>query len=210
MLYIELQYFPTIVCYSVLSNQQNVDYSLYELYRKASFRNRCMIAGANGMIPLSIPISGGRGLKSAYREVGIDQGIPWQRRHFQSIRSSYGKSPYFEHYGEGLSRLFERRFDWLVDWNLACLAWVDGVFGVDSNRGFAVDDSEPELDLRDRILPSNFQSPASGPFPVYPQAFEERMGFQVNLSILDLVMSMGRMGRDLLTRTGNEFIKATH
>lgn len=169
-----------------------------------------MIAGANGVIPLSIPISGGRGLKAAYREVGIDHGTPWQRRHFQSIRSSYGKSPFFEHYGDGLSRLFESRFDWLVDWNLACLAWVDGVFGVDSNRGFAVDASEPVLDLRDRLLPSNFQSPAWGPFPVYPQAFEERMGFQVNLSILDLVMSMGRMGKGILERTGDDFIRRSN
>ncbi len=201
MLKIELQYFPPIVCYSHLVKNKHVDLSIYDQYRKASFRNRCQIAGANGTIALSIPISGGRGLKGSYREVRIDHGSPWQRRHLQSIRSSYGKSPYFEHYGEGLSRLYETRMDWLVDWNMACLEWLNRVFGLDVGQGAAGDSSEPLLDLRDRIRPSNFQSPEWGPYPVYPQVFEERMGFQVNLSVLDLVMSMGRMGTETLLRS---------
>jgi hypothetical protein len=195
MLYIELQYFPSIVCYSYLINRLDIDYSLYDVYRKASFRNRCLIAGANGMIALSIPISGGRGLKVPFREVGIDHGIPWQRRHFQAIRSSYGKSPYFEFYGDGLSRLYEKRKGWLVDWNFACLEWLESVIGPAPDRVRSVESSGSGIDLRDRVRPSNFQSPEWGPFPVYPQVFEEKAGFQSNLSVLDLVMNMGRAAR---------------
>jgi hypothetical protein len=201
-LQIELQYFPTIVSYSALIDCKYVDFGLYESYRKASFRNRCLIAGPNGVIALSIPIVGGRGLKAAYRDVRIDHGIPWRRRHFQAIRSSYGKSPFFGHYGEGLSRLYERQMDWLVDWNLACMDWVDQAFGVVSARQVVEGDavSGSVADRRDRDGPRNHQSGGSGPFPKYPQMFEERGGFQPNLSVLDLVMSMGRRGLDALIR----------
>ena len=201
-LHIELQYFPTIVSYSALIDFKHVNFGLYESYRKASFRNRCLIAGPNGVIALSIPIVGGRGLKAAYRDVRIDHGIPWRKRHFQAIRSSYGKSPFFGHYGDGLSRLYERRLEWLVDWNLSCLDWLDQALGVVSARQVVAGESvsESEVDWRDRVGPGNHQSGEWGPFPVYHQMFEEKGGFQPNLSVLDLVMSIGRRGLDALIR----------
>ena len=200
MLHVELQYFAPVICYKTLISHRHVDFILCVPYRKASFRNRCLIAGANGVIALSVPILGGRGLKVDYREVRIDHGIPWRRRHFQSIRSSYGKSPFFGHFEEGLSRLYEKRMDWLVEWNMACLDWVDQALGVVSARpvGEGISGSPVIVDWVDRVRPSNYNSSGLGPFPEYPQVFEEKSGFQPNLSVLDLVLSMGRHGRGLL------------
>ncbi len=159
-----------------------------------------MIAGANGVIALSIPILGGRGLKADYREVRIDHGTHWRRRHFQSIRSSYGKSPFFGHFEEGLSGLYARRMEWLADWNMACMVWVDQALGVVSARpvGDGLPDPPVIVDWADKVRPGNYASPEIGPFPVYPQVFEEKSGFQPNLSVLDLVMSMGRQGKVFL------------
>lgn len=197
---IELQYFVTIVCCSTLYKNTHIDYSLFESYRKASFRNRCLIAGANGVVVLSVPVKGGRGQKTLYRDVRVDDSMPWQRRHFQSILSAYGRAPFFEHYVEGLSRLFTRREGWLVDWNFACLDWVDGVlgFGAVRDRTFRVGQGEPVEDLTDRVRPGNYTSPELGPFPRYPQVFESKLGFLPNLSILDLLMSMGPESRGVL------------
>lgn len=200
LLRIELQYFPPVVCYSALICHEHVDYILYESYRKASFRNRCLIAGPNGLVSLSVPIAGGRGVKVSYGEVGIDNGIPWQRRHFQAIRSSYGKSPFFEHLEGGLAELYGRRLERLADWNLACLDWVDRVLGTVSARQVADTGgmNAAYVDWKDRVLPANHRDPGLGPFPVYPQVFQEKSGFQPNLSVLDLVMSMGRASVGML------------
>ena len=196
----DLQYFATIVSYSNLYNHTNVDYSIYDSFRKASFRNRCLIAGANGVVVLSVPVKGGRGQRAVYRDVRVDDSVPWQRRHFQSILSAYGRSPFFEHYSEGLSALFARREDWLVEWNFACLDWVDGVlgFGAVRDRTFRVGEGEPVEDLTDRVRPGNYTSPELGPFPRYPQVFESKLGFLPNLSVLDLLMSMGPSSSDLI------------
>jgi len=51
---------------------------------------------------------------------------------------------------------------------------------------------EEILDWRDKVLPANFQNIELGPFPVYSQVFEERFGFQPNLSILDFILCCGK------------------
>jgi hypothetical protein len=201
ILHIELQYFAPVICYSTLRSYKHVDFRLCVPYRKASFRNRCLISGANGVIALSVPILGGRGLKADYQEVRIDHGIPWRRRHFQSIRSSYGKSPFFGHFEEGLSRLYVRRMDWLVEWNMACMDWVDQAFGVATARPGGEGLAEPSVivDWTDRVGPGNYCSSELGPFPVYPQVFEEKQGFKPNLSVLDFVMNMGRASLEIVS-----------
>jgi hypothetical protein len=50
-----------------------------------------------------------------------------------------------------------------------------------------------KMDWRDRVLPANYQREEIGPFPVYSQVFEERNGFQPNLSILDALFCCGKM-----------------
>ena len=51
---------------------------------------------------------------------------------------------------------------------------------------------EEILDWRNRVLPANFLVEDLGPFPVYTQVFEERFGFQPNMSILDFILCCGK------------------
>jgi hypothetical protein len=43
----------------------------------------------------------------------------------------------------------------------------------------------------DKYKPSNFSSPENGPFLKYPQVFEDKIGFQINMSVLDLLFNVG-------------------
>jgi hypothetical protein len=238
MLKIELQYFPTIVSCIALSNETNKDYCLYENWSRQSFRNRMILAGANGLIALSIPLVGGRNQKGLYCDVRIDQSGDWQKRHWRSIFSAYGKSPWFFQYAPALEELYREKDTFLIDWNFRCLGWVGSVLRL-GTPGFdhrvppdgRIPDAEqralnslmeigehltgsridpwanttdgnkvsPVKDLRDQIHPGNFQDPALWNFPRYSQVFEDRLGFQPNLSILDLVLCCGPAGRELLT-----------
>lgn len=192
-----LQYFPNIATYIASLRGDDFDTVGAEPYRKMSFRNRCIIATANGPLTLSIPVQGGRGVRIAYREVRICESQDWRDRHWKTIETAYGRAPWFFHYAEGLEILFRTPHDRLMDWNLACLEWVDRSLGhrdVDRRERMP-----PESAFSvDRITPQHYSDPVHGPFPAYFQVFEEKHGFLPNLSILDFVMCAGSPGRYLL------------
>src|ERR1700712_2962386 len=106
MIVFDLQYFPPITFFVTLYKETHVHLDVYEIYRKMSFRNRCLIAGAQGIISLSVPLKDGRNQQLPLNEVLISDSEKWQLRHFKSLQSSYSRSPFFEHYQEELELLF--------------------------------------------------------------------------------------------------------
>jgi hypothetical protein len=82
MIVSELQYFPPISFFSTLYGESYVVLDLYEIYRKMSFRNRCLIAGAQGTVSLSVPLQYGRNQQLPVKEVLISNTDNWQARHF--------------------------------------------------------------------------------------------------------------------------------
>jgi hypothetical protein len=171
------------------------------MYRKMSFRNRCLIAGANGIISLSVPLQHGRDQRTLMKEVRIDQSEDWQGRHWKSIQSAYNRSPFFDYYREDLGKLFRLKTGLLLDWNLECLKWVKEKLGWPAEIRLTENPvtgpgKEKWQDLRNQVLPKNFMdfSPVK-----YRQVFEEKTGFFPNLSILDLLFNTGNQaGRYLL------------
>ena len=190
----ELQYFPPIIFYKNSFEYSNIVFEQYEFYQKMSFRNRMLIAGAHGIISLSIPLEEGRDQKKLIRDIKIDNRQPWQKQHWRSIISCYNHSPWFEYYREDLSDLYETSFEFLLDWNLACFDWTAKILawpvGVSFTESYVEEyDSAQWLDLRNKILPKNYKNfePTR-----YRQVFEERTGFFPNLSILDLLCCEGK------------------
>src|SRR5260221_4908568 len=124
MVIAELQYFPPISFVSTLFKESYVYLDLYETYRKMSFRNRCLIAGAEGIISLSIPLKEGRSQLLPLREVRISETEQWQTSHFKSICSAYNRSPFFEYYADELKTMYSKQVSSLAEWNLSCLDWL--------------------------------------------------------------------------------------
>jgi hypothetical protein len=192
ILKIDLQYFPTIISSSALFNSTSVEFALYDPWRKMSFRNRCIVAGANGAQSLTVPVLGGRGQRLSYREVRIDHRGNWQKKHWRTIFSAFGRAPFFEHYAPGLEALFGQRVEKLVDWNLVVLDWLAGALRLPLPRQVIPGTVAPGIDLADRIRPNNYADPGVGiPSPIYAQVFQDRLGFLPNLSTLDLLLCVG-------------------
>ncbi|HEY6900929.1 MAG TPA: WbqC family protein, partial [Puia sp.] len=123
-LIIDSQYFATINLYKISNNFSHIIFEQCEYYQKMSFRNRCQIAGAEGIINLSVPLEKGRDQKTLMKDVRIAATQPWQAQHWKTIVSCYNRSPWFEHYRDDLEGLYKTRYDFLVDWNLACYEWT--------------------------------------------------------------------------------------
>ncbi len=203
-LIIESQFLAPVIAYKKSIQITNIEFELYDTYRKMSFRNRCVIIGSNGPITLSVPLEEGREQKLPLREVRIANRQPWQSQHWKTILSCYNRSPWFEFYRHGLEELYSRPFEFLVDWNLACWEWMDLQLGSRmttqvTDRYLPHYDQSEYIDWRNRLMPRSIQQ--DFPDPVrYRQVFEDRTGFIPHCSIIDLLFCEGKNAINLLTQ----------
>lgn len=163
-----------------------------------SFRNRCIISGSNGLINLTVPLKNGREQKTLITEIKVDDSENWRGQHWKAIVSSYNRSPFFEFYGEGIKKLIFAPNQFLFDHNLKIIEWLDSVLktGISINftEEYKKEYAENEaLDYRDRWLPKNYNDHGEDWQPKYTQVFEDKFGFQPNLSILDLLFCKGSL-----------------
>lgn len=195
LLIADLDYFAPSIFYYKLTEVSHCIFDVYEAYRKMSYRNRCTLSGANGLISLSIPLIGGRNQKAVMNEVRILNSESWQERHWRTITSAYNKSPWLDHYRGDLEKLYSTRFDLLFEWNFACYSWISDKMSIStpvSLRNKFIENYPPDEfeDWRNRLLPSAINR--LNPEPArYPQVFEDRFGFIPNLSILDQLFCAG-------------------
>lgn len=204
----DLQYFPSSISYKISNKWSNIVFEQYDLYQKMSFRNRCQVAGSQGMINLSIPLAKGRDQRTLMKDVRIAAGYSWQDNHWKTILACYSRSPWFEFYRDELEQLYLKPFIFLVDWNLACFEWTCRVLPlpvkVALTQSYRTDYGDEEWqDRRGQLMPKNILDPVHGAPVVYRQVFEEIVGFIPNLSILDLLFCEGQRARSLLAQVAS-------
>lgn len=201
----ENQCFPCVSYIKLLADNKHIKLEAYENFKKTSFRNRYVIAGANGLINLTIPVVGGREQRVVFRDVQIDHSSNWQTRHWRSIASSYRKAPFFDYYSEAVKDLVFNPEKKLFHFNVSILANVCKLLNINAYIDFTELFSAPyeqvpgTLDFRNKFLPANFQKEGNYYSVKYSQVFEDRIGFQPNLSILDLLFCSGPHASTLLT-----------
>jgi hypothetical protein len=201
---IEIQFFAPVYVFKILIKEKHIKIEQYERFKKMSFRNRCIILGANGLVSLTVPIEGGREQKALIRDVKIDNSEPWPRTHLRSLVSAYSKAPFFEYYFREIEVLLNSNEKFLFDLNLKIISFLIKSLKINTSIELT---SECRLeysnanDMRDKILPKNFQKDKEHWKPKYFQVFEDKWGFQPNLSILDLLFCEGPNAANLLAST---------
>ena len=113
-----------------------------------------------------------------------------------AIASAYGSSPFFEYYQDDIRPFFEKRYEFLLDFNEEIRRTVCNLIGLEPHIEYSSSYSEPapgETDLRDAIHPKKRKAETILPVQPKPyyQVFSEKYGFQPDLSIIDLLMNMG-------------------
>jgi hypothetical protein len=195
--FVPLYYMPPVSVFRSMNVFASLDFQTDRPYGKMSFRNRCIIAGSQGMQTLSIPIKGGRGVRVPYQEVIIDHRMPWHLHHWRAIYSAYGRSPWFEFYAADLEQLYSSPPDRLVDWNLRCLEWLYRKLGLTfpELKTNVINEREknpgPEVSASFILSPQQFQQGCVDDSPSYLQVFQEKNGFFPNLSMLDFILCAG-------------------
>ena len=192
-LLIDIQLFPSINYIKNIEGGKIIVFEQYDSYQKTSFRNRYTVSGANGLVTLTIPIRGGREQKILYKDVRIDYSQNWSVTHWRTLVSSYNKSPYFSYYSEGVHQLLFSEEDSLLQFNLNALSWLYKQLQVDITAEFSTAYLPPDDDTQDfrgHFSPKITQT-AEDWQPRYAQVFEDKFGFQPNLSVLDVLFCEG-------------------
>lgn len=188
MTILPLSYLPSVEYVARLLREQCV-IDVGENYVKRSERNRAYILSANKVMPLTVNVVGGNRPRLPMRDVEIDYSKRWQHQHWVSIVSAYKSSPYFDHYAPDLEPFYRREWRYLVDYNRELLELLLRLLGSPMELPLSeqyVEAREGDLDLR----PKHREGSTFVAEP-YFQNFSERMPFQPNLSVLDLLLCEG-------------------
>jgi hypothetical protein len=195
----EYQYFGCINLHSVLFKNTNVFFDKFEHFQKMSFRNRCIVAGSNGLINLTVPVVGGRNTKQLMKDVKINYMENWQQQHWRTIVSCYARSPFFEFYQDELEILLKKQYTYLCDLNAQTFTWINkqlrNNYTVSATDSYIKNYPPDTEDARNRWLPNNY---ARNNHIKSQQVFETKNGFHPNLSILDLLFCEGANSKNLL------------
>jgi hypothetical protein len=162
-----------------------------EHFPKQTYRNRANIYSPDGVLTLTVPVTKGSKNHTKIKDVKISYDFEWQRLHWLSLQACYRRSAYFEYYEDEFAPFYEKKFDYLFDYNEQLLQFIlkSVKLKLPLNYTETYEADYPSLvDLRDTISPKkepDFEQKA------YFQVFEERQGFQKNLSIIDLLFNQG-------------------
>jgi hypothetical protein len=166
----------------------------HDTYRKQTYRNRCVIATAQGAQALTVPVVHHAGATIA--DVLISDHGNWRHQHWQAITSAYGDSPFLEYYEDDIRPFFtEHRWERLLDFNedirqkMCELLDIRPQVSLTTAYRHSGQLDADTADLREAILPKA-TPPRFTPQPYY-QVFAARHGFMPGMSILDLLLNMG-------------------
>ena len=191
--------FGPVQWYQKLCRHGHVAIERYDHFMKQTYRNRCVIAAANGPQALTVPVEKGETQPLLMKDVRISDHGNWRHLHWQALQSAYGESPFFEFYADDLRPFFEKRWTWLFDFNLDITQKMCELLDIQPTIELtsefvpaAGNLGQPSLkDFRDAIHPKHPLPDSEFEPRRYYQVYESRHGFQPNLSILDLLFNMG-------------------
>ncbi|MCB2220121.1 MAG: WbqC family protein [Bacteroidetes bacterium] len=178
--------------FACLARAEHVLIESKEHYIKQTYRNRCRIMTANGVLNLTIPVIKVNGNHTSIRNIEISYHEKWQQLHWRAITAAYQHSPYFMFYEDALKPFYTNHFKSLLAFNLELTKTILDLIGIEKEIKLTNDyyKNVPDgiKDLRDAFSP---KVPLQKELPPYIQVFAERHEFQQDLSILDVLLNLG-------------------
>lgn len=158
----------------------------YENFIKQSHRNRFEILNHQGRFNLSIPVKGQKGVKTPLNQIELIRG-DWKQLHLKTLKSSYNSSPYFAYYIDSLESFYSGDFQNLFDFSKASFEFIAEELNLELSLNLSEKYLEEGMDKRSFFKGKKSQFDHGA----YQQVFSDRLTFESNLSILDLLFNLG-------------------
>jgi len=192
-LIIATSYLPPTWYIKKLLSTDTIVIERYEHFVKQSIRNRCHILSPNGVQSLIVPVVHQNRFRTAVKDIRIANDFSWQRQHWRSLCAAYRRSAYFEFYQDDMVSFYEKKFEFIFDFNMELLQFLLEQLMIKRTIGFTSEFQDPNINSQDNFCGQcNTGSPfVSGNEIKYPQVFSYKEDFVSGLSIVDLLFSMG-------------------
>jgi hypothetical protein len=192
-------YLPSVSYMAKAMMAERLVIEAWETYPKRTSRNQSLIAGPNGLQMLSIPVNRVNGSHTKTRDIRISDHQPWQKIHWRSLETAYSNSPFFLYYSDLLRPFYEKRSEWLLDFNTSMLDVLLRAFHrqVDISPSASYEKNTSVMtDFREQTGGKAVEN--TSPVPVYRQVFSERHGFIPGPGIADILFNLGPETPDYL------------
>ena len=160
--------------------------------------HRYRIDGPNGVQTLTVPLVGStNNMMTPLRDVLISEHGDWRRLHWGALFSAYGRSPYFDYVADDLDRVINGGQRYLHEFNRQLHEVIVEFMDLPITTRYLSMGEMPDagvVDLRGRIGMKKPDTLAMANVPYSQMWTQTRQGFEAELSILDLMMNMGREG----------------
>ena len=197
-MHIETHYLPSLEYMTVLLQHPSLVFEVDEHFPKQTYRNRCLILGANGVERLTVPVVHNSGVKIKMRDTKVDYSQNWVKQHQGAIQAAYGNAPYYEYFEPYLSQIFAKKRFFLVDLNIDLLSFVYRILDVPLVYKYTNEfgDFEGQSEYDQISAKKDWQERSIYQNRSYRQCFGQE--FVPNLSILDLLMNHGKESLNFL------------
>ena len=189
-------YLPSIHYFcALLSGNCIVDVG--EHFIKRSERNRARIMTSDGVMELSAQVVRANRPRQPMHTIRLDYSKRWQKQHWGALVAAYKGSPYFDHYASALEPFYTHKWTHLAEYNMEYTLTLLKLLGIPSDRVRTSENyitaTEGDIDLRPKAKKdSTFVAEP------YYQVFSDRMPFEANLSVLDLLLCEGPSAIDAI------------
>ena len=202
-------YFGPIQWYQKLNRYDECLVERHESFIKQTYRNRMLIPTTNGPLALTIPTNHNTSL--AMKDIRISDHANWRHVHWNALLSAYGESPFFEYYQDDIRPFYEKKYEFLFDFNMEITEKMIELLDIrpkisitneyflseerkvkrEEFNSFTNHKVESIKDFREAIRPKKPLPDAEFESKRYYQVYEQKFGFQPNMSILDLLFNEG-------------------
>jgi len=192
-------------------------------FLRRGWHHRDKIKTSQGVQWLTVPVKKKGQYRQLIKDAKIDYQTHWKQKHLATIKFNYIKAPYFNTYFGDLQRIYDKTFEFLIDFNVELLQWILDIMqhsaqivfasslGVKSTRTLRL------VEIVERLGGTTYFSGVGAKayleehlfaernirliwqdfkHPVYPQLYGE---FVPNLSVLDCLLNCGEQCRNLLS-----------
>ena len=194
-------------------------------YKAREFQNRNKIRTQDDWLWLSVPVK--YGTRQKIGQVKIDNGSDWSKKHWNSLKTWYGKADFFKNYAGFFEKTYQESWETLLDLNLQIINYILGEFKIktqiyrESELNIQTTRTDRIIQICQALKADTYLSGSGGKnyleedkfkaakielryqefvHPVYKQHNAKLNNFLPYMSIVDLIFNQGQASLEYLRK----------